>query len=132
MTQAELGSALGIKQAAVSKLIKRGMPDDDIEAAKAWRANLASDGSSSECEYLYLLKSGNLLKIGITKNILNRLANYYEYNPGIQILGIKRSRSVRELELTIIRKFTGLIAHGNEWFREDPSIIEFFDSIKIS
>jgi hypothetical protein len=37
MTQAELGKALGVQQPCISKLIKRGMPSDSIEAAREWR-----------------------------------------------------------------------------------------------
>lgn len=37
MTQAELAQALGISQAAVSKLARRGMPTDSVERASRWR-----------------------------------------------------------------------------------------------
>lgn len=37
MTQAELAIALGISQAAVSKLARRGMPTDSVERATRWR-----------------------------------------------------------------------------------------------
>jgi transcriptional regulator with XRE-family HTH domain len=37
LSQRELGESLGISQAAVSKLMKRGMPGDSFEAAQAWR-----------------------------------------------------------------------------------------------
>jgi phage terminase Nu1 subunit (DNA packaging protein) len=37
MTQKELADALGISQAAVSKLARRGMPTDSVERASRWR-----------------------------------------------------------------------------------------------
>ncbi len=37
MTQKELAALLGISGAAVSKLVKRGMPTDSLERAKRWR-----------------------------------------------------------------------------------------------
>jgi phage terminase Nu1 subunit (DNA packaging protein) len=37
MTQKELAEALGITQAAVSKLARRGMPTDSVERASRWR-----------------------------------------------------------------------------------------------
>lgn len=37
MTQKELAEALGISQAAVSKLVRRGMPSDTVERASRWR-----------------------------------------------------------------------------------------------
>lgn len=37
LTQARLGTALGISQASVSDLAKLGMPTDDIESARVWR-----------------------------------------------------------------------------------------------
>jgi hypothetical protein len=37
ITQAELAQQLGISGALVSKLRKRGMPVDDVEAARQWR-----------------------------------------------------------------------------------------------
>lgn len=37
MTQSELAQALGITQAAVSKLARRGMPTDSVERATRWR-----------------------------------------------------------------------------------------------
>lgn len=37
MTQKELAEALGISQAAVSKLARRGMPTDSVERASRWR-----------------------------------------------------------------------------------------------
>ncbi len=37
MTQAELARQLGVTPAAVTKLKKRGMPVDDLEAARRWR-----------------------------------------------------------------------------------------------
>ena len=37
MTQKELADALGVSQAAVSKLARRGMPTDSVERATRWR-----------------------------------------------------------------------------------------------
>lgn len=37
MTGKELAEGLGISQAMVSRLIKRGMPDDSIDRARRWR-----------------------------------------------------------------------------------------------
>jgi len=37
MNQKDLAEALGISQAAVSKLVKRGMPSDTVERASRWR-----------------------------------------------------------------------------------------------
>lgn len=38
MNQSYLADALGLSQSAISKAISRGMPSDDVEAARAWRA----------------------------------------------------------------------------------------------
>lgn len=38
MTFTELGKALGVEKSQVSKLAARGMPTDNVEAARAWRA----------------------------------------------------------------------------------------------
>ena len=38
MTSAELGSKLGLTRQAISKLARRGMPLDSVEAAQQWRA----------------------------------------------------------------------------------------------
>lgn len=44
MNQKQLAAALGVTPAAVSKLVRRGMPASDLDAAKAWRAQHLDPG----------------------------------------------------------------------------------------
>lgn len=45
MKQVEISAALGLAKGTVSKLVKRGMPLDSVEAAQAWRASHSSEGA---------------------------------------------------------------------------------------
>jgi phage terminase Nu1 subunit (DNA packaging protein) len=63
MTQKELAAALGLSPAVVSRCVAAGMPADDAEAARAWRAarvrpRVAADKAASRARGAHWLDVG--------------------------------------------------------------------------
>lgn len=72
---------------------------------------------------LYLIKSGNYLKIGYAKNIEERMKLYITHNPDFELLDKKESTLLDEKELhRICKKWQ----FRTEWYYYDEEIIKIF------
>lgn len=72
---------------------------------------------------LYLLKSGNYLKIGYAKNIEERMKLYTTHNPDFELLDKAEGTLLDEKELhKICKKWQ----HRTEWYDYTEEIIEIF------
>lgn len=74
---------------------------------------------------IYLIQSGNFLKIGYTSDIVKRMKQYNTCNPDYILLGITEGN--REDEKRLHNKFSKL-KHKNEWFYYNDSILKEFKS----
>lgn len=55
--------------------------------------------------YVYIVKTGHFYKIGRSRNIIKRIANFYYYNPCIKIIGIYKVSDKNNLEQKLHRRF---------------------------
>lgn len=72
-----------------------------------------------------------IIKIGYTgeKSKKSRIGFYLTENPTIQTLYLIPFGSKRD-EKNLHRHFKQYLLYGNEWFKDVPEIIEFFDNHK--
>ena len=79
---------------------------------------------------LYLIKSNNYLKIGIAKDINNRLKKYKTHNPDFKVLYTREGTYSDEYFLhKILDKYK---INDTEWMVYDEHIIEIFKTIKLN
>lgn len=72
---------------------------------------------------IYLIKSGNYLKIGYAHTIQDRLKQYYPTNPDFELLDTMDGTQEKERFLhTLCAKY----AHRNEWFLYNQEILDIF------
>jgi hypothetical protein len=72
---------------------------------------------------LYLVKSGDYLKIGYTDNVYKRIRQYNTYNPDIEVLSIRFGNEEDE------KKLHELLSEYNyklEWFHYNNEVIDTF------
>ena len=73
---------------------------------------------------VYLIKSGNYLKIGCTKNFTNRLKNYDTCNPDVEILGIRDGDFTDE---STLHNLCSKYRFRDEWFVYNKELIKIFE-----
>lgn len=79
---------------------------------------------------LYLIKSGEHLKIGYTINLKKRIKQYLTHNPSISLLYTREGTTSDEYFLhKILSKY---LIGDTEWMRYDEKIIDIFNSIKLN
>lgn len=79
---------------------------------------------------LYLIKSGEYLKIGYTINLKKRIKQYLTHNPSISLLYTREGTTSDEYFLhKILSKY---LIGDTEWMRYDEKIIDIFNSIKLN
>lgn len=76
---------------------------------------------------IYLIKSNNYLKIGYTKNIINRMQHYRTHNPEYQLLAYRGGNIQAEKLLHVL--LSNYFLDTTEWMRYDNFILELFSSI---
>lgn len=68
-------------------------------------------------QYLYLIISKQYLKIGYTKDLQQRLNQYFAYNPHCYLDSFVKCCNAKGIETAIMRKFKSEMK--NEWHRAD-------------
>lgn len=80
---------------------------------------------------VYLIKSGNYLKIGYSQDIKKRLQNYSTHNPDIVLLDtIDGDESMEKMLHNLCKEFR--LNNKQEWFHLNPFIIDVWNSLKDS
>lgn len=79
---------------------------------------------------LYLMQSGNYLKIGYTKNFANRFSAYKTHNPDIKILATREGTYADESYLHKRLKCY-LIEKYSEWMFYNEEIIKVFKTAEL-
>lgn len=75
---------------------------------------------------VYYLKVGDLIKIGMTRNLARRLA---VYPPGSELLGLEYGGAKVERERH--QQFHALLSHGREWFLDRPEIRAHIEALPV-
>lgn len=80
---------------------------------------------------LYLIKSGDYLKIGYSQDIKKRMQTYSTHNPDIALLDtIEGDESLEKFVHNLCKEFR--VNNKQEWFHLNPFIIEVWNSLKDS
>ena len=80
---------------------------------------------------IYLIKSGNYLKIGYSNDVKKRLQNYITHNPDIVLLDtIEGDESIEKMLHNLCKEFK--LNNKQEWFHLNPFIIDVWNSLKDS
>lgn len=79
---------------------------------------------------LYLLKSNNYLKVGICKNLANRLLDYRTHNPSYEVISVREGTDSDEYFLHKI--FSKYVTRETEWMEYNTAIIEIFKNIHLN
>lgn len=74
---------------------------------------------------IYLIKSGNALKIGYTSNIKTRIVNYKTHNLDLELLYTKEGSRSDEKKL---HSLCNEYKIENEWFKYNNEVIEIFNN----
>lgn len=78
---------------------------------------------------LYLIQSGNYLKIGITNNIPARIREYQTHNPDFNIIAVRDGTRYDELFLhRLLKKY---LVNKSEWMCFSQEIITTFKNIDL-
>nr|DAT90361.1 MAG TPA: hypothetical protein [Caudoviricetes sp.] len=74
---------------------------------------------------IYLIKSGNNLKIGFASNLKSRLDQYKTHNPDVRLLNYKSGTREDERNLhTLCKRYK----YSNEWFIDCKEVVDIFNS----
>jgi hypothetical protein len=79
--------------------------------------------------FVYLIKSGDLLKIGKTFHLRNRMAGYRHHNPGYRLVGVRTLKDVDQTESCeqeMHDRFKAFLSNGKEWFKDSVEIRDGF------
>lgn len=88
-------------------------------------ANSAKNNTKSpQPSYLYLMRSGNSIKIGISRNPENRLQQLSIGNSNIELIYKKLYSNATKIEERLHKKFIKKKIYG-EWFNLDQKDIDF-------
>ena len=80
---------------------------------------------------IYLIKSGNYLKIGYSQDVKKRLQTYTTHNPDITLLDtIAGDESTEKMLHNLCKEFR--LNNKQEWFHLDPFVIDVWNSLKDS
>lgn len=79
---------------------------------------------------LYLIKSGNYIKIGYTSNWEQRKKNYITHNPEFKILNFREGTKSDEYYLH--KLFQKYLINDSEWMIYKEEIINVFNIIKLN
>lgn len=86
---------------------------------------LREDAERMPTERVYYVLVGKLIKIGYTTQLRKRMATY---PPDRKILAIEDGGM--NLEAQRLRQFRASLAHGKEWFRPTPDLIDHINRLR--
>jgi hypothetical protein len=79
---------------------------------------------NSRAHQVYYIRIGSLIKIGTTKSLRARLANY---PPGAELLAVERGGEDKESRRH--RQFKHLLAERKEWFHPGADLLEHIERL---
>jgi hypothetical protein len=83
---------------------------------------------SAELPCVYIIRSGQFLKIGRASKLERRLSTYKTHNPDFDVACFIPSQNPRALEQDLHSRFKKLRRQG-EWFADDGEILLYAESI---
>lgn len=136
LADSELGIPLCFRHAIVTvRAVNRATSDilaekqqhlDDLEAA----TRKLDDGQTLNADepvpgWIYYILNGDTIKIGYANDVTQRMR---AYPPNVTLLAVEPG--TRTLERARHRLFHAHLAHGREWFRDNPEIRAWIDTLR--
>lgn len=88
------------------------------------------NNNKNELGTLYLIQSGDYLKIGYSKNLSERLTSYKTHNPNFKLLDTREGTFADESFLhKKLKKY--LVKEYSEWMFYNVEVINIFKTIKL-
>jgi hypothetical protein len=96
-----------------------------LDKTRDKKAEAARDEAVEKRSLVYYVQVGDLIKIGYTENLGQRMK---AYPPNRRVLAVEQG-SLR-LEDQRLHEFRAHLAGGNEWFRPAPDLIEHINRLR--
>lgn len=91
---------------------------EDHMPVYAFMMDEMAERMNSKHHRVYYVRVGDLIKIGTTRNLKNRVRSY---PPGAELLAVERGGE--RIEGRRHRQFQHLLAHRKEWFHPGPDLM---------
>jgi predicted GIY-YIG superfamily endonuclease len=96
---------------------------DDLVRAKAVK-QLALSFDSEQEQYLYIIKNGNLYKVGYSSNFKNRIKNYKAHLGKVDVILLYKTEKAFEIEAEFHQNKLDAIGVNSEWYEFSESQLE--------
>jgi predicted GIY-YIG superfamily endonuclease len=96
---------------------------DDLVRAKAVK-QLALSFDSEQEQYLYIIKNGNLYKVGYSSNFKNRIKNYKAHLGKVDVILLYKTNRAFEIEAEFHQNQLDALGVNSEWYEFSESQLE--------
>jgi hypothetical protein len=96
---------------------------EDLVRAKAVK-QLALSFDSEQEQYLYIIKNGNLYKVGYSSNFKNRIKNYKAHLGKVDVILLYKTEKAFEIEAEFHQNQLDAIGVNSEWYEFSESQLE--------
>ena len=96
---------------------------DDLVRAKAVK-QLALSFDSEQKQYLYIIKNGNLYKVGYSSNFKNRIKNYKAHLGKVDVILLYKTDKAFEIEAEFHQNQLEALGVNSEWYEFSESQLE--------
>jgi hypothetical protein len=96
---------------------------DDLVRAKAVK-QLALSFDSEQEQYLYIIKNGNLFKVGYSSNFKNRIKNYKAHLGKVDVILLYKTDKAFEIEAEFHQNQLDALGVNSEWYEFSESQLE--------
>jgi hypothetical protein len=96
---------------------------DDLVRAKAVK-QLALSFDSEQEQYLYIIKNGNLYKVGYSSNFKNRIKNYKAHLGKVDVILLYKTDKAFEIEAEFHQNQLDALGVNSEWYEFSESQLE--------
>jgi hypothetical protein len=96
---------------------------DDLVRAKAVK-QLALSFDCEQEQYLYIIKNGNLFKVGYSSNFKNRIKNYKAHLGKVDVILLYKTDKAFEIESEFHQNQLDALGVNSEWYEFSESQLE--------
>jgi hypothetical protein len=96
---------------------------DDLVRAKAVK-QLALSFDYEQEQYLYIIKNGNLYKVGYSSNFKNRIKNYKAHLGKVDVILLYKTDKAFEIEAEFHQNQLDALGVNSEWYEFSESQLE--------
>jgi hypothetical protein len=96
---------------------------DDLVRTKAVK-QLALSFDSKQEQYLYIIKNGNLYKVGYSSNFKNRIKNYKAHLGKVDVILLYKTDKAFEIEAEFHQNQLDAVGVNSEWYEFSESQLE--------